>query len=328
MNNIAATQSRAQMDKSFAPMLASTYAGEDINFPVLVTPKIDGVRAIKLNGKLVSRSLKQIPNIAIRKLIEHILPEDGIFDGELSVDFDFQETVSAVMSVNTVLPTNLKFYWFDWVQNSDFNMPYSIRVLRIYEYMKNNKELRKLNVIIPLIPAQVDNIEELSIYEDVSVRKGYEGVVVRSYAGRYKCGRSTMRESLMIKIKRSEDFEATIIDTEELMHNMNEERRDNFGRIQRSSAKDNKIPSGTLGALVTQAPNGKIFKIGTGFTSQQRHELWADRDSLIGKLVKYRSAGNSKDDVPKCAVFLGIRHQDDLTHSSDDGLKDVSQLKL
>ena len=52
------------MDKSklFAPMLASTYTGEDLKFPVLVTPKIDGVRAIKLNGKLVSRSLKQIPN--------------------------------------------------------------------------------------------------------------------------------------------------------------------------------------------------------------------------------------------------------------------------
>ena len=299
------------MKQSFAPMLASTYAREDINFPVLVTPKIDGVRAIKFNGKLVSRSLKQIPNIAIRTLIERILPEDGIFDGELSVDSDVQKTVSAVMSVNTVLPNNLKFYWFDWVQNSDFNMPYSIRVLRIYEHMKNNKELKKLNIIVPLIPAQVDNTEELSLFEKASLIRGYEGVVVRSYAGRYKCGRSTMREGLMIKIKRFEDFEATIIDTEELMHNMNEEQRDNFGRIQRSSAKGNKIRSGMLGVLVARAQNGKNFKIGTGFTSQQRQNLWASRNDLIGKLVKYRCAGKSKDDVPKCAVFLGIRHQDD-----------------
>ena len=122
-----------------------------------------------------------------------------------------------------------------------------------------------------------------------------------------------MREGLMIKIKRLKDFEAKIIDTEELMHNLNEEKRDNFGRIQRSSAKDNKIKSGTLGALVAQAPNGKIFKIGTGFTSNDRSELWVARDNLIGKLVKYRSTGNSNDNIPKCAVFLGIRHQDDIS---------------
>ena len=301
------------MKQSFAPMLASTYAGEDLTFPVLVTPKIDGVRAINLNGKLVSRSLKQIPNIAIRTLIERILPEDGIFDGELSVDSDFQNTVSAVMSIYTALPNNLKFYWFDWVQNSDFNMPYSIRVLRIYEHMKNNKELKKLNIIIPLIPAQVDNTEELSLFEEASLLKGYEGVIVRSYAGRYKCGRSTMREGLMIKIKKSEDFEATIIDTEELMHNLNEEKMDKFGRMQRSSAKGNKVKSGTLGVLVARAQNGKIFKIGTGFTNKQRQTLWFSRNDLIGKFVKYRSAGNSKDDVPKCAVFIGLRHHDDIS---------------
>ena len=308
------------MKQSFAPMLASTYAGEDLEFPVLVTPKIDGVRAIKLDGKLVSRSLKQIPNTAIRTLMERILPEDGISDGELYVDSDFQKTVSAVMSVDTELPTNIKFYWFDWVQKysdtlcpSNFNMPYSTRVLAIHEHMKNNKELEKLKIIIPLIPAQVDNLEELLHYEEASVRKGYEGVIVRSYEGRYKCGRSTMRESLMIKIKRSEDFEATIIDTEELMHNLNVERRDNFGRMQRSSAKGNKIKSGILGVLVAQAHNGKIFKIGTGFTNNDRSELWTTRDDLIGKFVKYRSAGNSKDDVPKCAVFIGLRHQDDIS---------------
>ena len=300
-----------KLHQSFAPMLASTYVGENLTFPVLVTPKIDGVRAIKLNGKLVSRSLKQIPNIAIRTLIERILPEDGIFDGELSVDSDFQKTVSAVMSVNTVLPNNLKFYWFDWVQNSNFDMPYYLRVLSMNDYVKNNKELRKLKIIVPLIPAQVDNIEELSLFEEASIRKGYEGVVVRSYAGRYKCGRSTMREGIMIKIKRFEDFEATIIDTEELLHNLNQEQRDNFGRMQRSSAKGNKIKSGTLGAIVARAHNGNIFKIGTGFSSQQRYELWASSNDLVGKLVKYRSAGTSKDNVPKCAVFLGLRHQDD-----------------
>ena len=56
------------------PMLAAAYNGEILNFPLLATPKVDGVRALVINGNLVSRSFKSIPNVAIRSLLEHLLP--------------------------------------------------------------------------------------------------------------------------------------------------------------------------------------------------------------------------------------------------------------
>jgi len=302
------------MHNNFAPMLAAKYNGEILKYPILVTTKVDGVRALKVNGNIISRSLKKIPNILIRNALEELLPDGA--DGELFVEPNFQKTVSVVMSVDKdITDLNLTFYWFDWLY-PDTNTPYYARINAMHNYAMvhfdddNNNNL-PIKIIL-LMPEQINNVDQLITYEQRALNDGYEGVVIRAPEGKYKYGRSTIREGFMIKLKRFEDFEATIIDTEEMMHNFNEEKKDNFNRIKRSSAKDNKINSGVLGSIVAKTENGAIFKIGTGFTSQQRQYMWQQRDGLVGKLVKYRNAGNSNDGIPKCAVFLGIRHIEDL----------------
>jgi DNA ligase-1 len=48
----------------FKPMLASDCGGiENVRFPVIASPKLDGVRALVIDGALMSRSLKPIPNV-------------------------------------------------------------------------------------------------------------------------------------------------------------------------------------------------------------------------------------------------------------------------
>jgi DNA ligase 1 len=70
----------ASMDR---PMLAAAYRdGVYLSFPLLATPKIDGVRAIMVNGRLVSRSFKLIPNANLRMELESLLLEGA--DGEIS----------------------------------------------------------------------------------------------------------------------------------------------------------------------------------------------------------------------------------------------------
>ena len=63
------------------PLLAVAADLEKIEFPVWATPKIDGIRCLKINGQVVSRNFKPIPNHHIRTTLEQILP-DGI-DGEI-----------------------------------------------------------------------------------------------------------------------------------------------------------------------------------------------------------------------------------------------------
>jgi DNA ligase-1 len=147
------------------------------------------------------------------------------------------------------------------------------------------------------------------------LNKGFEGTIVRDPDGRYKFGRSTMREGLLLKIKRFNDAEAVVVGVEELMHNGNEATLDRLGHSKRSSHKGNKMASGKLGALVVEnVVNGKRvrFKVGTGFKDNERKQLWSDRNSLIGRYAKYKSMEFGTKDAPRHPVFLGFRHKNDM----------------
>jgi DNA ligase-1 len=290
------------------PMLAATYRDELPKFPLLATPKVDGVRALIVGGKLVSRSFKPIPNDKIRNVLEDILPEGA--DGELSYG-SLYDTTSVVMSKNADFKV-LSFYWFDWAY--DMNAPYETRSLALVNETQRIK--KRLNypcvLICPLLPKSIDNILDLQYYESYVLNNGFEGLVVRRPDGRYKCGRSTLKEGLMVKIKRYEDYEATVVAAEELMINTNESQADNFGHAKKSRTKAGLCKSGRLGAIVAATEDGDVFRIGTGFTDAQRRSLWIDRRLMLGRLVKYRCTDKGMKNLPRCPVFAGFRHTDDL----------------
>jgi len=65
-------------------MLAATVKSVgDLRFPLLASPKLDGIRAIVRNGQVLGRSLKPLPN----KLIQRMLGREDLegLDGELIV---------------------------------------------------------------------------------------------------------------------------------------------------------------------------------------------------------------------------------------------------
>lgn len=305
------------------PMLAATLndvesqLSPETDFPLLATPKIDGIRAIKLKGKLLSRSLKPIPNIAIRSLLEKVLPDGA--DGEIICGRNFSECSSTVMSSSkNKCPDNLppRFYWFDWLM--DGKMPYSERMERMAKYFKTHKAVLDNDIhikVIPLMPKIIRNMQELKKYEKEQVEgKGHEGIMLRKPDGIYKHGRSTIKERLLMKVKRFEDSEAKVVGFEELRHNHNEAKTNALGQKERSHHAANKVSGGVLGALVVvDESTGIRFKIGTGFTSKQRKDIWEKRRSFLGKLVKYKHMPHGKKDAPRHPVFLGLRHKHDVS---------------
>lgn len=272
------------------PMLAATIRTEDDvpKFPLLATPKVDGVRALMIGGRLVSRTLKPVPNRRIRAILERLLPEGA--DGEIYCG-DLYTTTSTVMSFDA--GGNFKFFWFDWAY--DVNVPYKRRVLLIDTYMAVHET--DSNYVLPLMPRAIHCLDELYTYEKQILDQGFEGLMLRVPNGKYKSGRSTIKEGLLVKLKRFTDSEAIIIGTEELVHRAG---------LQTGEAGD------TLGAIVAEAPDGTVFRIGTGYTADQRLALWANRDIIVGKAVKYKYAEKGSKDRPRCPVFLGIRHEDDM----------------
>ena len=99
------------------PMLAGRCPTEnmaDIQFPVMASHKLDGVRALIIGGVVMSRSLKPIPNVWVQKTFSR-LPEGT--DGELiygdPVHPDaYRNTVSAVMSEDGE-PIQVRYHIFD-----------------------------------------------------------------------------------------------------------------------------------------------------------------------------------------------------------------------
>lgn len=86
-------------------MLASSIkSNDDLRFPLLASPKLDGIRCIVKNGLALSRSLKPIPNKHVQDILSR-LPSNLILDGELIVGDPYhpnvmQKTTSGVMSEN------------------------------------------------------------------------------------------------------------------------------------------------------------------------------------------------------------------------------------
>jgi DNA ligase-1 len=136
--------------------------------------------------------------------------------------------------------------------------------------------------------------------------------MLRDPDGKYKFGRSTMREQGLIKIKRVHDDEAKITGFEELMINSNEAEVNALGLQERSTKKSGLVPGGTLGALICQHKNGKPFKIGTGYDEATRRRLWKRRYYLSGKYVKYKYQELTPDGIPRFPVYKGLPAEEEL----------------
>lgn len=208
------------------PLLAAPLG--DVNtlrFPVLVTPKIDGIRVLKVDGKVVTRQFKPLPNVYIRELLEKHLPDN--VDGEVVTPGNFNDVQSAVMSIEG--EPEFTFYGFDYVK-SDLNKPYK---LRIYDLDTQFYKLQTPFKVVALVPEMIFTIEELLWYEQKCVDGGFEGVMIRDPQGKYKCGRSTEKEQILLKLKRFLDAEAKVVGFEEKMHNANTQDKNNFGLSKR-----------------------------------------------------------------------------------------------
>ena len=295
----------------FRPMLAGTLTDMGtLNFPVIATPKIDGIRCLKIDGNIVSRSLKPIPNRHISSFLESALPEGA--DGEIVVGSTFQDSTSGVMSVDGT--PNFTYHIFDLY---DMKWGYLQRLDALGYWEKTIGSIHRPT--IQVVPAMfIKTIEQLLKYEKKQLLAGFEGVMVRSPDGPYKCGRSTEKEGFLLKIKRFADSEAVVIGFEEQLKNNNPKTTNELGLSKRSSNQAQKVPSGTLGKFI--AKDGDVeFCIGTGvgLTAAMRQHIWDNRPLFLGRTIKYKFQKCGTKDAPRLPIFLGFRDPLDMETTNE-----------
>ncbi len=285
------------MTKVIQPLLAKKADYEKIQYPVLATPKLDGIRCLMVEGVAMSRTMKPIPNHFVQEQLKGL---NGL-DGELMLDGDFNAVSSGIMSRDG--EPDFVYHVFD-----------SFIMGAGYKDRIDNMEWDELHPRIRvLMPVQINNEEKLEAYLDKCVNEGYEGVMLRKPNGKYKHGRSTVKEGILLKVKRFFDDEATLVEIIEKMTNTNELERDELGHAKRSSAKDGQVPADTSGSCVMDW-NGVQFKVGfgPGFTDAIKKEMWDNRENLYGRLYKFSYQELSRDGIPRFGKLLGERHADDM----------------
>jgi DNA ligase-1 len=293
------------------PMLAEPIkkGAASLKYPLIVSPKLNGIRFVKSGGRGLSKSFKLIRNDYIRTTLERLCP-DGM-DGELMAGNTFQACDSAVMTIEG--EPDFKLWAFDLVVD-DLLKPYVKRLDDLNEAVYRIDDSRVISVPVRFIA----NADDLMTYEEECLALGFEGVMVRDPNGPYKCGRSTVKEGWLLKLKRFVDSEAIINGFAEQMHNENKAEKNEIGRTHRSSAKAGKVPAGTLGAFL--ASDEKVFpgiKIrigsGEGLTAELRKEIWDNRESYLGKMITYCYQEDGIKDGPRHPTFKGFRSPDDMS---------------
>ena len=292
----------------FKPMLSAKLENESkLKFPLYGSPKYDGIRAMVIDGVLVSRNMKPIPNEHTQAMFGRS-SLNGL-DGELIVGEScgnevFRRTDSGVMTRSG--EPKVRFYVFDDFTNP--GDPFDQRYDRVQNRVSRFGG-RGLLQVPQIILTNLDGVLQL---EKDFLGQGYEGLMLRSGAAPYKYGRGTLVKQDLMKLKRFKDAEAVVIGTIELQQNTNEAKRNALGHLERSSHKAGKVGKGQLGALTVRGVNGPYrqieFEVGTGFTEAQRVELWRRRHELVGALVKYKYFPTGADTKPRFPVFLGWRN--------------------
>jgi DNA ligase-1 len=295
------------MTTKIKPMLAVEADLNKIIFPATAQPKYDGIRSLRTEEGQMSRTLKMIPNVFVRQVLDLLHENEDLsgMDGEIvtytnGIRDTLHQVQSKVMSAEGEF--DFVFHVFDlWGISSE---GYTSRLAKITE--------RIHSIGSPYIQAadaeRVEDLDALKRYEDKLVKDGWEGAIVRDPEGTYKFGRSTVNEGKLLKVKRFTDSEAVITGMVERMHNQNEATKDALGHTKRSSAKAGKVPAGDMGALQLRWPNGVEFELGTGFDAEQRKQFWADRDKMQGLTVTFKYKDVGPNGKPLILSFIAIRY--------------------
>jgi DNA ligase-1 len=248
--------------------------------PYILQPKYDGVRcrAIPLdNGEFLLLSSEENIIFSVPHINEQLKSMPRIeLDGELYCHgMSFEEIVSRTSRTTNLHPDykSICFYIFDLV-NEDIQCRRTISLSKI-----------PLQSHLYRAPFWMcDSLDDIMrVYDDL-INQGYEGIIVRHFEAPYERKRSTW--VMKFKPKKEDSYEILGV-TEEIS-------------IEGT-------PKDTLGALICKSGDGQTFNVGTGFTGEERKELWNIKGMLSGNTakVKYQHITSGKN-VPRFPVFVEI----------------------
>jgi len=281
------TIQQAQNEVVILPMLAHSVKLDKLIFPVITSPKLDGMRCLgqadvdNISSKLISRKGKTISTLK-HITLPLVSTSDGIrfdawFDGELySHGDDFQTNMSLIKKYRQRETERITYHVYDiFIPDSELGYRERHKILQDTCHSIDNIE------VVPYL--QAHSLDELKAIHSEYLSQGYEGTMVRIDEVPYELNR---RSHSLLKYKDFMDETYEIIDI---------------------VPNEKSVTQGTVVCVFTNGEVKVAFKCGMKMSHKQREELLINREDYIGMIAEVRFFEKSQNGVPRFPVCHGIR---------------------
>jgi DNA ligase-1 len=238
--------------------------------PFLVSEKYDGVRALWDGRCLRFRSGREVHAPA---WFTARLPPLAL-DGELWLGRGRFDVLSGIVRRNVPVDEAWRKLRYMAFELPDAPGSFAERCARLRTLAQRHAD----SPMIAVAQERVDDGAALKALLDQVVRGGGEGLMLHRADAAYVTGRS----NVLLKLKPLADAEATVIE------------------IVAGQGKY----AGLMGALWLQTPEGRRFKLGTGFSDELRRHPPA-----VGNTVTYAYRGLTSDGLPRFASFARLHEE-------------------
>ena len=252
-------------------VLAKHFNG-DMKHPFYwVSEKLDGIRCYWDGKVLLTRNSNEIhaPN-----WFTDSLPSTPL-DGELWIGRGSFQLLSKIVldhKPNTQLWNQVSFQVFDLPASK---APFELRQAKLKEMVvaKNLSHLQWVK------QTKMTSLDAIHRHLEKMVEKGAEGLMLHTPNSLYESGRSNH----LLKMKVRHDAEARVI------------------AYQAGRGKFENM----MGAIWVETQDGKLFKIGTGFSNEERKN-----PPPIGSEITYSYQGYTEKGLPRFASFIRIKPEE------------------
>ena len=259
------------------PMLAQKFSTIK-NFDwkdYFIQKKYNGHRCLVVNqgGELYAYSRNGKPIVTIEHILKHIkIPVGTTLDGELYIHGAPLQKISSI--VRKVQQDNVKLTYV--VYDTILAAKYSTRLNTLKGWVFGPNVL-----VAPTLYSEDKHIGTIAEQLAVSIRDGYEGLILRDNATYYEVGK---RSHSLIKVKQAMDKEFEVVDI---------------------------VPSADgWGILVCLVRPGVTFRVSAPGTIQNKAYMLNNKHEFIGDNVTVEFFEWTEDGVPFHPVALQIRNEE------------------
>lgn len=286
-----------EVPKNFKPTLADKWEKwkNKVEYPLFVSPKLDGMRCIITKDGMFSRAGK--PIVSAPHIFDTLV-KDGVFekypdlvlDGEL-YNHEYKDDFNRIMSLvkktkpteDDLLESKKKIFFeiFDIFLGAEPSLPFTERQKFLLFKVANLFSMATSYIVFPLYSAIVSDEKELDDFYSAYIKQGYEGMMIRNGDSIYE----NKRTKNLLKRKDFEDEEFEILEILEGEGNWS------------SVAKH---------VRVKDKNTGEEFKSGMRGNYEFAGQLFRQRDEYVGGDVTIRFQGRTPDGIPRFPVAVAF----------------------